>query len=581
VAIASQQVSRQVSQQVSFDEIGTPLRDVTFVVVDLETTGGSAIDCGITEVGAVKVRGGQVIGEFQTLVNPGEPIPAFIAVLTGITTGMVTDAPRIEPVLFDFLEFSRGCVLVAHNAPFDMSFLKAACQRAGVAWPGFAVVDTARLARRVLTRDEARDCKLSTLARIFHASTTPNHRALADARATVDVLHALLERLGPLGVQTLEELSTFTSMVTAAQRRKRHLAETLPTGPGVYFFLDEHDRVLYVGKSKSLRARVRSYFTSSETRTRMAEMVALAARVDHVECVSQLEADVRELRLIAAHKPRYNRRSRFPERVMYVKLTREAFPRLSLVRQLRDDDCAYLGPFSSRSAATAAMDALHEAIPIRQCRDRIAASPGRTSRTSPCALAGMKRCGAPCVGEQTADSYALLTSAVQAFIGGTNDGLLDSLMTRIARLSDDQRFEDAAMQRDRAASLLRGASRSQKLRALGAIPQLVAGKRLPDGGWEIVVIRYGRLAAIDVMHDPRQWHGFVDALVQTAETVAAQPAGFPASTSEEAERLAGWLDDDAARLIDVDGNWACPVQSAARHGGVMAASGGRSSRHIA
>src|SRR5690606_24028898 len=143
-------------------------------------TGGSPADCGITEIGAVKVRGGEVIGEFQTLVRPNTPIPAFITVLTGISNAMVADAPRITSALPAFLEFARGSVLVAHNAPFDVGFLRAACATTGTAWPAFQVLDTARLARRVLSRDEASDCKLSTLARLFRSSTTPNHRALAD-----------------------------------------------------------------------------------------------------------------------------------------------------------------------------------------------------------------------------------------------------------------------------------------------------------------------------------------------------------------------------------------------------------------
>ena len=165
----------------------------------------------ITEVGAVKVRGGEVLGEFQTLVNPHTQIPPFIAVLTGITNSMVSDAPPIESVLPAFLEFAAGCVLVAHNAPFDVGFLQWFAARQDLRWPPFEVLDTAKIARRVVTRDDAPNCKLSSLARVFHATTTPNHRALSDARATVDVLHGLMERLGGLGVHTLEELQTFSA----------------------------------------------------------------------------------------------------------------------------------------------------------------------------------------------------------------------------------------------------------------------------------------------------------------------------------------------------------------------------------
>ncbi|MSZ76644.1 MAG: endonuclease, partial [Actinobacteria bacterium] len=165
--------------QRSFDELGRTLREVTFCVVDLETTGGSAAGGSmITEIGAVKVRGGEVLGEFQTLVNPRTEIPPFIAVLTGISNRMVADAPSIESALPSFLEFASGCVLVAHNAPFDVGFLQHFAAEQGRAWPRFDIVDTARLARRVITRDDAPNCKLSSLARAFGSTTTPNHRAL-------------------------------------------------------------------------------------------------------------------------------------------------------------------------------------------------------------------------------------------------------------------------------------------------------------------------------------------------------------------------------------------------------------------
>ena len=382
--------------QGTLDELGTPLAGVTFVVVDLETTGGSPSGAHITEVGAVKVRGGEVLGEFQTLVRPSEPIPAFISVLTGITNQMVADAPAVGSVLPAFLEFARGSVLVAHNAGFDVSFLKAATAQTGHPWPGFRVIDTVHLARQLVTADEAPNRKLASLARLFGAATTPDHRALHDAQATVDVLHGLLARVGNLGVHTLEELASYSSRVSPAQRRKRFLADHLPSAPGVYVFKDGDGRPLYVGTSTDIRRRVRTYFTASEQRTRMAEMVALAQQVTPILCATPLEAQVRELRLIAEHQPRYNRRSRHPDRAPWVKLTSEPFPRLSIVRQVHADGARYFGPFPSRSAAQDAIDAVHEVVPLRQCTKRLSAR----GRSSACVLADLGRCGAPCTGAQ-------------------------------------------------------------------------------------------------------------------------------------------------------------------------------------
>src|SRR4051794_3916038 len=437
-AVRSEQ-SRWEDQR-SFDELGRPLRDITFCVVDLETTGGSAEGGSmITEIGAVKVRGGEVLGEFQTLVNPRTEIPAFIAVLTGITNGMVVDAPPIESALPAFLEFATGCVLVAHNAPFDVGFLRHFAEQQGRPWPAFEVLDTAKLARRVVTRDDAPNCKLSSLAVAFGSTTTPNHRALSDARATVDVLHGLMERLGNLGVHTLEELQTFSARVTSAQRRKRHLAEQLPHAPGVYLFEDDAGRVLYVGTSRDLRTRVRSYFTASETRTRMGEMVGLAERVRGIECATPLEAEVRELRLIAQHKPRYNRRSRFPERVHWIKLTREPWPRLSIVRTVSDDGAEYVGPYSSKRAAERSVVALHEAFPIRQCGGRMPKIPAQSA----CALAEMGKCLSPCNGSVSADDYAAVVDRLRDALVAGSDLVVDSVSRWMTALSEAARFEDA------------------------------------------------------------------------------------------------------------------------------------------
>jgi DNA polymerase-3 subunit epsilon len=546
----------------SFDELGRPLRDLTFCVVDLETT-GAAVSQGsmITEIGAVKVRGGEIQGEFQTLVNPHAEIPPFIAVLTGITNSMVASAPTVDVVLPAFLEFARGTVLVAHNAPFDVGFLQHFARQLGHPWPGFEVVDTARLARRVVTRDDAPNCKLSSLAVAFGASTTPNHRALQDARATVDVLHGLFERLGTLGVHTLEELQTFTSRVTSAQRRKRHLAEHLPHAPGVYLFRDDSDRVLYIGTSRDLRSRVRSYFTASETRSRMGEMVGLATRVDGIECATPLEAEVRELRLIAQHKPRYNRRSRFPEKVHWLKLTNEPWPRLSLVRRVIDDGADYLGPFSSRKRAEKSLAALHEAFPVRQCSGRLPLMPSRSA----CVLAEMDRCLAPCDGSVDLDTYALMVADLRDNLLRRADEVVEAIASRMDALAAEQRYEDASVHRDRLAAFVRAASRTQRLSALTRCPELVAARREDDGRWAVHVVRHGRLAGAGVIPVDANARDYVEQLRLTSESVAPGLGPTPAATAEESEKVLRWLESPGIRLVHVDGEWACPVRGASRH----------------
>ena len=542
--------------QATFDDLGTRLADVTFVVVDLESTGGSPAQCGITEIGAVKVRGGDVIGEFQTLVNPAEPIPAFISVLTGITDAMVADSPRIESAFPAFLEFAAGSVLVAHNAGFDISFLKAAAVRTGTPWPGFDVLDTLTLARQLVTRDEVPNHKLSSLARVFASSTTPDHRALHDARATVDVLHGLIERVGNLGVHTLEELASYTSRVSPAQRRKRFLADALPHAPGVYLFKDGDGRVLYVGTSRDIRSRVRSYFTAAEQRSRMADMVRLAHAVTPVVCQTPLEAQVRELRLIDEHQPRFNRRSKNARRQLWVKLTSERFPRLSIVRQVRDEGGHHIGPFRSRVTAQAAVDAVHEIVPLRQCTQRI------TGKESACALAELGRCGSPCTGAQSRDDYARVVADCAALFSGDARGGGDKLRSRLAELAAQERFEDAARVRDRFLHLVRGAARSQRLTPLMQARELVAARRGESGGWEIVCIRHGRLAGTVVSPRGGDPMVHVRVLQATAEVVPTPEPGATASLIEETEILLRWLESPGVRIVELDGSWTCPVGGA-------------------
>jgi DNA polymerase III subunit epsilon len=548
------------------DDAARSLRETTFVVVDLETTGGAPEDCGVTEIGAVKSRGGEELGEFGTLVNPGRPVPPFITVLTGITQAMLAPAPSLAEVLPAFLEFARGCVWVAHNAPYDVGFLKAACARYGYPWPRPTVLDTAALARRALTRDEVSDRRLATLAAHFGART-PNHRALDDARATVDVLHALFARLGSYRVFTLGAAVEFAKAVSPTQRAKRHLAEGLPDAPGVYVFRAIDDRPLYVGTSGAIATRVRSYFTAAEKRARMSEMLNAAVRVEAIECAHALEAEVRELRLIAAHKPPYNRRSKFPERVHWLKLTVEAYPRLSVVRALAADGAAYLGPFGSSRAAEQAAAGLYDALPLRQCTQRLSTR----TRTPACVLAELGRCPAPCEHRVSPGDYA--ATAAEPFRVATLDDVapvVEPLLARIDQLAGQQRYEEAATLRRRLGALLRATTRMQRLRSLTGIAELVAARPAPAGGWQLAVIRYGRLAAAGTSPPARHPRPTIDALLATAETVRPGLGPTPAASAEETERLLAWLEKPDARLVQTTEGWALPASGAARFHALLA-----------
>jgi DNA polymerase-3 subunit epsilon len=213
-----------------------PLDGLDFTVVDVETTGWAPDEAGITEIGAVRVRGGQVIAEFSSLVNPGTPVPPAITELTGISDQMLASAPPVAAVLPGLLAFADGSVLAAHNAPFDLRFLTAAAAGMGREWPAFEVLDTVRLARHLMaTPQEVPDRKLATLARFFGTPERPSHRALDDARATADVLGRLLARLAErAGISTLDELDGWLDARDAELRRReawrRPGARTGPLG---------------------------------------------------------------------------------------------------------------------------------------------------------------------------------------------------------------------------------------------------------------------------------------------------------------------------------------------------------------
>ena len=520
-------------RQTSFDDLGQPLHDVRFCVLDLETTGGDPGSCRITEVGAALYRGGELLGTFQTLVNPGQAIPPRIVVLTGISEAMVVTAPAIETVLPSLLEFIGDAVIVGHNIRFDLAFLNAALEEAGQSRLTHVTLDTLALARRLLT-DEVPNCKLGTLATRLRLPNQPSHRALDDARATADLLHFLLERVGTMGITGLDDLLALPTIKGHPQLSKLGLTDALPRSPGVYLFRDRQGRVLYVGKATNLRTRVRSYF-SGDTRKKVGQLLRETDRVDHVECPAPLEADVLEMRLIHQHEPRFNRDGTRWRRYRYLKLTlNEPFPRLSVVRKPKADGGLYLGPIGSTRAARRVQEAIESVAPIRRCTG----DPRRSSRTSPCVPAQLGVALCPCAGDVDVDQYR---SAIQRIVRGLTDDpslLLEPLDRRMADLARRARFEEAADTRDRAQALARAISRQRRfdaIRSAGTIRFEVPGK----GGAEV---RNGRLVSAWT-DDGQPRLGF-----EEDEPSALPDQPIAANQVDELRCIVSWLDQRAHHL---------------------------------
>jgi DNA polymerase-3 subunit epsilon len=339
---------------------GTALAEVTFVVLDLETTGGSPALDRITEIGALKFRGGELLGRFETLVNPGAPIPPTITVLTGISEAMVVPAPMIGELLPTILEFLGDAVIVGHNVRFDCGFLDAALVEHGYEPLPNWRVDTFGIARR-LVRDDVPNLRLHTLAQHFRTETVPVHRAYADAAATAELFHSLLEQAGTWGVLGLDDLIALPRLRLHPSMGKLALTARLPRGRGVYVCRDRRGTVVYVGKAANLRTRVRAYFSSQDGR-QPSPIVRETACIEHVECATALEAAVRELRLVARLRPRHNRPTRARRTNVYLKVTHGKAARIAIVRRVDEGDDS-LGPFSSFGSARLARDAAEEALP--------------------------------------------------------------------------------------------------------------------------------------------------------------------------------------------------------------------------
>ncbi len=537
--------------QPTFESLGTPLIDTTFVVVDLETTGLRPDTDRITEIGAVKVRGGEVLGELATLIDPRIAIPPAITRVTGISDLTVRGAPPIEQVLPSLVEFLGPAVFVAHNARFDHGFLAAAARRHGYPLDPI-VLDTVRLARR-LVRAEVRDLRLATLAAHLGSRTVPDHRALTDARATVDVLHGLIERAGSLGATTLEDLRALTRSSSDRRFRRVDLVRDAPRTCGTYRFVDAQGAVLYVGKATDLRARLRSYFTT-DTRPLVETLVRDTARVEWYPTPTLLEAEVRELRDLRRLMPRHNRRSTRPVPGVYVALTNEPFPRLSIVARPRPSHLQTFGPIGSRRSATAFVEALTASTGLRPCTLRLR----RQQDHRACMLRDVGRCAAVCDGSQSATRYAGVVDLLRQHLDDPTT-LLDTLHARMSNLAAGQRYEEAADARGAYEATVRALSGVRR-RATWRAPRLLVVSRRTDHHVEALVVARGRLVASS-RHPVDTGDDTITAWAQTIES-GAPDVDDPGDLGE-CDLVADALEQRGVRVVLVEGVCDAPVPGSA------------------
>ncbi len=472
------------------------LQDATFVVADTETTGVNPQADRIIEIGAVRVVGGEIVDRFSQLVQPGRSLSRRITEITGLTTAALVGAPTMAEVLPRFRSFVGDAILVGHNLPFDLGFLDAEAARLGLAPFTNAGLCTLRLARRILRGQRSKG--LGAVADHYGIAIHGRHRALGDAEATAHVLLRFLAHLSRAeNVETVAALLAFQHTRYAQPRQEpRHLAvlrktlDALPARPGVYFMKDASGAVVYVGKARSLRQRVRSYFTAIEAHPpRLRQLVDTVRQVEWKETGSELSALLLESRLIKEMQPRFNRASRRYRNRPFVRLeTDTPFPRASLAPYLLDDGAEYFGPLAGRRDGEVVIEVINRFFGLRECDE---ATFGRGQK---CLYATMGRCLAPCA--EPADAYADEVARVRAFLlGQDTEGVLDTLRAAMMDAAARREYERAGQARDWLRALERATGQGRRVAASvldhhGVIvqPGEVEGTR------QLFVVRYGRHA---------------------------------------------------------------------------------------
>ncbi len=433
----------------------------SFVALDVETTGLRPARHRVIEIGAVRYEAGRCVERFSVLVNPHRRLPAYIVRLTGIREQDLVTAAPFSDVAAALRVFLGESVVLGYNVGFDLDFLNFELRRIGEGPIPNPALDVLPLARLLLPGNGRYD--LDSVCRAVGIERAVRHRALPDAEATAALYLHLVERAEAAGIRSPSDLPAVPQqrpvVVEAVARGRavldRALLDGVPELPGVYLMRDAVGRVLYVGKARNLRQRLRSYFAQPLGYTR--KMDGLLESVTDLETVvvgSELEALLLESQFIQRYKPPYNTQLRNHEAYPFIKVELgRPWPRILLARQREEDGAHYVGPFRSTAAARAVVELLHTVLPLRTCHRsfRDARSYGR-----PCLQLALGRCIGPCTGRVDLAEYRALVETALRYLDGETEAIVERVQALLTEASERLDFERAARLRD----LLR---RSQEL----------------------------------------------------------------------------------------------------------------------
>jgi DNA polymerase-3 subunit epsilon len=424
------------------------LESATFVAVDVETTGLRPGQHRVIEIGLARYERGRLIERYSMLVNPERRIPDYINKLTGLTDGDLIGSPRFSQIADEIVAFVGDQVLLGHNVGFDISFINAELERCKRPRLINGSIDTIPLSTRLLK--EIRRPSLDRVAKELGLPPRKHHRALGDAELAADVALRLIAIAHQDGIRfedIVAELERQTNRRRAAGVAARsvmsrtHLHD-LPRRPGVYLMIDVNDQVLYVGKAKSIRDRVSSYYTQPLGYTRKMDGLAEAIhRIDHIETGSDLVAQLLEAQLIRRYQPPYNTMLRNSETYPYIRIDpANPWPYLRLVNRRRPDGARYFGPFRQRALARDVVVLLNRRYALRTC-SRGFRTP--SSYGNPCLEFDLKRCPGPCIGRADSGAYRLRVRKLLGFMDGASDELKRNLEHDLNEASESLNFEVA------------------------------------------------------------------------------------------------------------------------------------------